>query len=397
MNKTWLKFGIPIIILLALIMYGFWPRALLINAATVIKDNMTVTIEAEGKTRVIDRYVISAPVPGSACRQDLNVGDAVTQGLVLYQLDPMQSEVLDPRSRATAEAKVKVARSALQAAEEKTKAAKADAEYAATELARIEKLVKAGHATRELLDKAINSARSTAAAQRSANFTVEVARYELTAARTALEYSAAKNQSNNHEHVPIRSPIDGKILRIHHKCEGVVMTGAPLIEVGDTRRLEIEIDVLSEDAVRITPGMTVNFQRWGGDDALQGRVRTIEPVGFTKISALGVEEQRVLVIADFITPYESWARLGDGYRVDASFILWQGKDVVQIPTSALFRMDSQWMVFVIEDGKARAKPVKLGERSGLIAQVLDGLSVGQQVITHPDDRIHEGVRVRARE
>lgn len=397
MLKTWLKFGIPIALLLLLIIYGFWPRALLINAAKVKRDGMTVTIEAEGKTRVIDRYVVSAPVPGSACRQDMNVGDTVTQDQVLYKLDPMQSAVLDPRSRATAEAKVKVAKSAVQAAEEKAKAAKADAEYAAAELARMEKLVKAGHATRELLDKAINNARSTAAAQRSANFTVEVARYELTAAKTALEYSAAKTSPDDHEHVPIRSPIDGKILRIHHKCEGVVMTGAPLIEVGDTRRLEIEIDVLSEDAVRITPGMQVRFDRWGGEDPLLGRVRTVEPVGFTKISALGVEEQRVFVIADFTSPYEDWAKLGDGYRVDASFILWEGKNVLQIPTSALFRSDGNWMVFIIDDGKARPAPVKLGERTGLVAQILEGLQEGQVVIVHPDDRIHQGVRVRARE
>lgn len=397
MNKNWLKIGIPVGVLLLLIVYGFWPRAILVNAAYVKKADMTVTIEAEGKTRVIDRYVITAPVPGVACRQDMNVGDPVTQDQVLYQLDPLQSEVLDPRSRATAEANVKVAQAALKAAQQRAEAARADAEYAATELQRIEKLVSAGHATRELLDKARTTARSSSAAQRSADFAVDVARYELDAARTALEYSAAKSTSPTHEHVPIRSPIDGQILLIHRKCEGVVMTGTPLIEVGDTRRLEVEIDVLSEDAVRITQGMPVFFNRWGGDDALEGRVRTIEPVGFTKISALGVEEQRVLVITDFVSPYETWTRLGDGYRVDASFILWQGKQVLQIPTSALFRVDGQWMVFVIDSGKATAVAVKLGERSGLIAQVLDGLQEGQQIITHPDDRIREGVRVRPRE
>jgi len=397
MYKTWLKIGIPVALLLLLIVYGFWPRAILVNTASVKKADMTVTIEAEGKTRVIDRYVITAPVPGVACRQDMNVGDPVSQDQVLYQLDPLQSVVLDPRSRATAEANVKVAHSALKAAQQKAVAAKADAEYAAAELQRIEKLVSAGHATRDLLDKARAAARSSAAAQRSADFAVDVARYELDAARTALEYSAAKQQTNNHEHVPIRSPIDGRILRIHHKCEGVVMTGTPLIDVGDTRQLEVEIDVLSEDAVRITPEMLVLFNRWGGNNALEGRVRTVEPVGFTKISALGVEEQRVLVIADFTSPYETWARLGDGYRVDASFILWEGNQVLQVPTSALFRMDGQWMVFVIDAGKAKPVPVKLGERSGLIAQILDGLQEGQQVITHPDDRIREGIRVRARD
>jgi len=395
--KKILKIGLPTVVILLLLLYGFWPRAILVNTATVTNAPLTLAIEDEGRTRVIDRYIINAPVPGVTCRHDLHVGDAVKQDEVLLNLEPMQSEILDPRSRAQAEAKVSAAKSALRAAQERANAAKADAEYAQTELARIEKLIKAKVATLEALDKARNTAQSSAAAQRSANFTVEVTKYELAAAETTLRYSAANEKIKSTEHVPIRSPITGRVLRVHHECEGVVQTGQPLLEVGDTRRLEIEIDVLSEDAVKIFPGMRVQFTRWGRDTPLEGRVRTVEPVGFTKISALGVEEQRVFVIADFVSPYEEWERLGDGYRVEARFILWQQENVTQLPTSALFQEQGNWYVFAVIDGKATRTEIKIGERNGFHAQLLDGLKLGDRVIIHPDDRIQPGTRVKSRD
>lgn len=397
MLKKLLKIGLPVIVILILFIYGFWPRAILVNTASVQKAPLTLTIEDEGKTRVVDRYIINAPVPGVTCRHDLHVGDPVEQNEVLLNLEPMQSEILDPRSRAQAEAKVSAAKSALHAAEERANAAKADAEYAQTELVRIEKLIKANVASRDALDKAQTTANSTRAAQRSANFAVEVARYELTAAQTTLRYSAANEKIKGSEHVPIRSPISGRVLRVHHECEGVVQAGQPLLEVGDTKRLEIEIDVLSEDAVKIIPGMRVQFTRWGRDAPLEGRVRTVEPVGFTKISALGVEEQRVLVIADFVSAYEEWERLGDGYRVEARFILWEKDDVLQIPTSALFQEQGNWYVFANVDGAASKTPVKIGARNGFQAQLLEGLNIGDTVIIHPDDRIQPGTRIKSRE
>lgn len=397
MSKKILKIGIPVLIILILFIYGFWPRAILVNTARVQTAPLTLTIEDEGKTRVIDRYIINAPVPGVTCRHDLHVGDTVQQDEVLLNLEPMQSEILDPRSRAQAEAKVSAAQSALRAAEERANAAKADAEYAQGELARIEKLIKAGVASREALDKAKTTANSTRAAQRSANFAVDVAKYELTAAQTTLHYSAANEKLKPSEHVPIRSPITGRVLRLHHECEGVVQTGQPLLEVGDTRRLEIEIDVLSEDAVKIVPGMRVQFTRWGQDKPLEGRVRTVEPVGFTKISALGVEEQRVLVIADFVSPYEEWERLGDGYRVEARFILWEKNDVLQLPTSALFQEQGHWYVFANVGGAATKTAVTIGARNGFQAQLLAGLRAGDTVIIHPDDRIQNGTRIKSRD
>jgi HlyD family secretion protein len=234
------------------------------------------------------------------------------------------------------------------------------------------------------------------AALRSARFTVEVAQYELDTARTALQHSAATDTGDPAERVMVRAPIDGRILKVHHECEGVVRAGEPLLEVGAPEQLEVEVDVLSADAVKIQPGMRVLFDRWGGSEDLEGRVRVIEPVGFTKFSALGVEEQRVLVIADFTSPPEQWQRLGDGYRVEARFILWQENNVLQIPASSLFRINDQWAVFIINEGKAEARTVEVGQRNGLIAQVLSGLIEGDRVINHPSEEIEQGSRVRPR-
>jgi len=387
--------GLAAIVIAALV-YGFLPQARLVDVASVSRGPLQVTVIEEGKTRVIDRYIISAPVPGVACRMDMNVGDSVTKDQILLGLDPMQSEVLDPRRREEAKARVAASASALRAAEENARATKANADYAATELTRIRKLFETGHVSQDVIDKASTVARSTDAAQRSTNFAVEVARYELVAAKTALKYSAAQ-EIGAAEKVPIRAPVTGQILKIHHECKGVVTAGQPILEVGDTSRLEVEIDVLSEDAVSIIPGMRVLFHRWGkNQQPLEGRVRTIEPVGFTKISALGVEEQRVLIIADFVSPYEQWSRLGDGYRVEAHFILWEEEDVLQIPASVLFRYHDAWAVFVLENGRAYRRAIKIGQRNGLVAQVLDGLTAEEKVIKYPDDTINDGIRVKMR-
>ncbi|WP_126456393.1 efflux RND transporter periplasmic adaptor subunit [Sulfuriflexus mobilis] len=375
---------------------GFWPQPSWVEVARVSRAPLLVTVVEEGKTRVIDRYIISAPVTGVACRVDMNVGDNVTQGQVLLGLDPMQSEVLDPRRREEAKARVAAAASALRAAEENARAAKADADYAATELTRIKKLFETGHVSHDVMDKANTAAHSTSAAQRSTNFAVDVARYDLAAAKTALKYSAAQ-EIDAAEKVPIRAPVTGQILKIHHECKGVVTAGQPILEVGDTSQLEVEIEVLSEDAVSIIPGMRVLFHRWGkNQQPLEGRVRTIEPVGFTKVSALGVEEQRVLIIADITSPYEQWSRLGDGYRVEAQFILWEEKNVLQIPASALFHYQDAWAVFVLENGRAYRRVIKIGQRNGLVAQVFDGLTMEEKVILYPDDTISNGKRVKVR-
>ncbi len=386
---------IPVAVV-ALLVWGFWPQPVPVEAARAIRAPMAVTIEEEGRTRVIDRYIVSAPVDGVACRVQLDVGDAVEQGQVLLSITPLQSQVLDPRSRAQAAARVAAAESTLRAAREQALAAAADQQYAATELERLRPLMNEGLISREAFDRAETTARTSAAAKRSADFNVEVAAYDLEAARTALEYSAATPSEAPAERVPVRAPIDGRILRIEHECEGPVRTGQPLFEVGDPRALEVEVDVLSADAVRIKPGMTVRFDRWGGEGPLHGKVRTVEPVGFTKISALGVEEQRVLVISNFTSPPEEWARLGDGYRVEAQFVLWQQDDVLQVPASSLFRYRDGWAVFVIDDDRARRREVRVGQRTGLVAQIEDGVTLSETIIMHPSDAVEDGVRVKRR-
>lgn len=376
--------------------WGFWPRPVPVDGARVQRSALTVTVEEEGRTRVKDRYVVSAPVAGLLRRVELEVGDAVTEGQVLAHLDPAPSEVLDPRRRAQAEAQVASAEAALRQAEQQVAAARAQADYARVEYARKRKLHQDKSISQDEVDLAGSLARQSDANLRSAQFAVQVARFELEAARTALEYSGAIDQHTPHT-LALHAPAAGRVLRRYHESEGVVAAGEPLIEVGDPAALEVEVDVLSADAVRIHPGTRVYFDRWGGEHPLEGEVRTVEPVGFTKISALGVEEQRVWVIADVTTPRERWSDLGDAYRVEASFVIWHADEVLQVPTSALFRHGEGWAVFVVERGTAHRRPVHTGQRSGLVAQVVDGLKAGEVVITHPDDRIADGTRVALRE
>jgi HlyD family secretion protein len=388
--------GVTIAAVIVAVALGFRPAPVYVDVAAASRGPLQVTVEEEGKTRVIDHYVISAPVAAYARRIELDVGSAVRKGQPLVQLDPTPSAVLDPRSRAEAQARFEAAGDALSAAQQNARAAQATAELANTDLQRITRLRKDNLASADQEDRARASARSADAALRSAKFAVEVARHEQEAARTALQYSGVKETDNASAPLLITSPVDGNVLKRERQSEGVVSAGQALIEVGDPRSLEVEVEVLSADAVRIMPGMRVMFERWGGERPLQGVVRTVEPIGFTKISALGVEEQRVLVICDITSPNEQWQQLGDGYRVEASFILWREEDVLQIPASALFRHDDGWALFVMKNGRAYRREVKIGRRNGLIAQVVAGIAAGEEVITHPDDSIEDGVRVAMR-
>ncbi|MBD3755001.1 MAG: HlyD family efflux transporter periplasmic adaptor subunit [Gammaproteobacteria bacterium] len=387
------------LLIASLLIWGFWPQPVMVESTIVKRAPLTVTIEEEGRTRVIDRYVISAPINGMTCRMHLKVGDSVFRGHELLGITPLESPVLDARSRAQAEAQVQAASAALLAAKEQARAAGASAQLAEDKYHRYRPLIEKGLVSQEAFDQAKTAALTAAASKRSADFAVKVAQYELQAAQTALTYSGADSkqaEALSLERVPITSPIDGKILKVARECEGPVTIGESLLEVGDPSALEVEVDVLSPDAVKIKPGMKVLFDRWGGDEPLEGRVRRIEPVGFTKVSALGVEEQRVLVISDFVSPAEKWQRLGDGYRVEAKFILWHEDKVLQIPSSALFRYENGWAVFTIEDGLAKRQMVTLGQRNGLTAQVLTGLSEKQIIINHPSDAVEDGVRIKIR-
>lgn len=376
--------------------YGFLPRPALVDVASAERAPLAVTVEEEGKTRVTERYLVSAPMSGYARRIDLKVGDAVTRGQVLAVLEPARSDALDPRSRAQARAQVSAAEAALAAARENGRAAAASAQLARLELERSEKLVQANFLSKQAVDQARTNMSRTQAAQQAAEHQVGVARFELDTARAALVRSAALQSGGPAETLSVRSPVQARVLKVIHESEGTVQAGQPLIEIGNPETLEVEVEVLSTSAVKIAPRSKVILDRWGGAQPLQGTVRVVEPAGYTKISALGVEEQRVRVIVDFTSQREAWQRLGDGYRVEAVFVVWEGTDVLQVPTSALFRHNSGWAAFVVQDGRARLRVLQVGQRTGLRAQVLAGIKAGEQVITHPDDKIKDGARVKAR-
>jgi HlyD family secretion protein len=388
---TWLVVGGAIV---AAIVWGFMPRPIQVETAPAERGPLQVSIEEEGKTRVVDRFVVSAPVAGFARRLKWDVGDVVKRGQTLLDLDPPRATVLDPRSRAEAQARVAAADASLKEAQEDLAAANAEAGRWETQLKRRQELHAAGTISDENLTETESDAQRSRAQARAAQYAVEVAQHQLEAARTALQHSVVARQPA--ETVSVRAPVGGRILKIIRESEGVVNSGDTLVEIGNPHGLEVVVELLSADAVKVAPGTRVLFERWGGDQPLEGRVRVVEPTGFTKISALGVEEQRVLAIIDITSPPEEWARLGDGYRVEARFVLWEGENVLQVPSSALFREGDGWAVFALGGGLAVRKPVELGKRSGLIAEVLSGLQEGDMVITHPDDAIADGVQVEPR-
>ena len=383
------------VLIAGLLVYGFLPEPVPVETATVSRGPLEIDIEEEGKTRVKDRFKISAPVAGTMHRVDWEVGDSVQAGEILCEITPLRSILLDPRSKAEAEDRVAAAQAALRTAQARVTADKASAEFAYAEYERIKKIFDKKLIALSALERAGSEKRRTAANLESSRYAVESARYTLQETRNALSHFASKGQEKLGEHVTVHAPVDGQVLAVYRESEGAIAAGQILMEIGDAHALEVVVEVLSSDAVRIQPGMAVEFNRWGGGQPLAGRVQVIEPAGFTKISALGVEEQRVRIIVEFTSPPQLWARLGDGYRVDVRFILWRGEEVLQIPQNALFRYEDGWAVFVAgKSGKAELRSVEPGKRSGLRAQIFSGLQEGEQVITHPDERVSHGQRIR---
>ncbi len=380
---------------LAALAWGFWPRAVPVETAEVARRPLAITVEEEARTRVKERYVIYAPVAGLMRRIDLEVGDTVPLGAVVASLDPTLPAVLDPRSRAEAEARVAAARAELDRREAGARQAEAEAQLAASEFARMDDLLARRLVSQREFDYAQAGLRASAAAKRAADSAVDVGRYDLEAARAALRYTAAAAGERPVGTVPLRSPVEGVVLKVHQESAGVVAAGQPLLEVGDPGELEVEAEVLSKDAVRIEAGGRVVLERWGGDAPLEGTVRVIEPAGFTKVSALGVEEQRVRVIVDITSPPADWRRLGDGYRVEAQFIVWERPDALTVPASALFRRDGGHAAFVVEGGRARVRAVVPGHGSGLLTEITEGLAAGERVVVHPGDAVADGVRIRS--
>jgi HlyD family secretion protein len=261
---------------------------------------------------------------------------------------------------------------------------------------RAESLGESNFLSPQALDTARSAETRARAVQQASAHSVKVARFELETARAAVASTSKLQNGGAADLLQVRAPVAGRVLRLLQESEGAVASGQPLLEIGNPDSLEVEVEVLSTHAVKIAPGSKVILDRWGGEQAVEGTVRVVEPSGFTKISALGVEEQRVRVIVDFASPREAWQSLGDGYRVEARFVLWEGDDVLQLPTSALFRHGEGWAVFALEGGRARLTPVVTGQRAGLATQVLSGLAAGARLVSHPDDKIGDGTRVKPR-
>ena len=383
-------------VVVAALAYGFLPKPVAVDVAKASRGPLRVTVEEEGRTRVRDRFVLSAPVAGYIRRIELQAGDMVKKGAQVALLEPLRSTVLDPRSKAGAEAAVAAARATLEAAKEKARAAVADADYARDHEARMRQLSTSGYIAQSDLDQAVTESRKAEAMRLSADAAVLAAKADLEQAESVLGYSAAEHSGPSGKTVVVCAPASGRVLKLHRESEGVVAAAEPLIDIGNPGSLEVKVEVLSADAVKLHPGSAVLFERWGGDKPLQGRVRVVEPSGFTKISSLGVEEQRVNVIVDLTSPPELWKQLGDGYRLDTTFIIWESRDVLQVPESALFRKGDGWALFIVADRRAKLTPVEVGRRNGIAAEIVKGLSEGVVVVTNPDDNMRDGGRVTVR-
>ena len=366
----------------AFLVYALRPTVVPVEISPVTRGQLRVTIDEEGRTRVRDRYLVVAPVAGRVARIELEEGSPVMPGLAVARLS---AAPLDPRAREEAAARLSGVEDAARAAVAAVAEARASRAQAARTRARAESLF-AQHLVSPEQREVAAVAETTAMRQvEAADFRAQSATHDVEVARAALTTGSAPV-------ITLLSPVRGQVLRIPERSERVVAAGTPLLELGDPRRLEIVIDLLSEDAAKVKPGDRVVIDRWGGDRPLEAHVRVVEPSGFTKISALGVEEQRVNVIADLD---ETPPQLGDGYRVEARVVQWEG-EALKVAASALYQDGTQWRVFVVENGRARSRVVQVGHRNPDEAEVLGGLSAGDGVIRQPTDKVSEGVRVRAR-
>jgi HlyD family secretion protein len=371
-------------VLVALIVIGLMPRPIPVETARVARGRLRATVNEEGKTRIKQRYVLSAPVTGHLRRIPFKPGaDVIAGQTVVAVIDPVPSAMLDPRTRALAEARRDTAAANLEKAKEQHR-------FAASELKRVEKLFTEKTVSPQELENA--QWRETAAAK------------ELAAAESALRQAEAElkefpvgngNSPTARAPVEVTPPVSGKILRVFEESTRVVPAGTPLAEVGDPADLEAVIEVLSRDGAAIAPGAKVELEQWGGGAPLEAKVRLVEPAAFLKISALGVEEQRVNVVVDFVTPYEQRKNLGDNFRVEARIVVWEAENVLKLPVGALFRRGQGWATFALAEGRARLRRVDVGRSSGTEMQILDGLKEGEEVILYPGDRVREDQRVKA--
>jgi HlyD family secretion protein len=384
-------------ILLALFQ-AFRPQAIPVDIVAVERGELVVSVDEEGETRVRDVFVLSAPVAGRMLRIEAEPGDEVIANeTVLAEIEPVDPTFLDYRSEALAEAAVQSAESAKALAQAEVDQARAEQNFAEAEFKRARELIGDNTISQRDLDEAERRQKSAKAAVATALANLQVKTFEVERAKAQLLSPAERDrQRENCACIPITSPVKGVILRVVRESEGVVDAGQPLVEIGNSADLEIMVDLLSADAVKVTPGQRVIIDGWGGTQPLEGRVRKVEPFGFTKVSALGIEEQRVNVIIDFVSEREQWSRLGHGYQVDLQIVLWESSDVIKLPLTALFRAGDDWAVFVDADGTAEQRVVRIGRRNGIEAEITEGLEAGERVVMHPGDQVMDGVRITSR-
>lgn len=377
----------------ALVAVALWPETHPVDVGVVSRGPLIVTVDEEGQTRVRKRFMVSAPIAGRVLRIELEPGDAVTRGAVVAQMRAEMPPLLDQRTRAEAQAAVASAQAAIGQARAEEKRARTALLQAERELNRTKDLSAAGLSTRQELDLRETELAAAREALSAASFAVRVASSELARVQARLQPPAADGSGRV---VAVRAPADGVVLRRLRESESVVPAGDPLVEIANTTELEIVSDLLSTDAVRAKPGARALIEQWGGEGVLAAKVRRVEPFGFTKISALGVEEQRVNVILDFVDPAGAWKALGDGYRVEVRIVVAEAPDALKIPTSALFREGDRWAVYVVDNDRARRTLVTIGLQTGQEAEVTGGIAEGTRVILHPGDALSDGARVEAR-
>ncbi len=402
MRGNWLKrlgWTLVVVVIVALAGWFAWPQPIAADLAAVKKGPMEVTADDEGKTRVRDVYTVSAPLAGRVLRTPRRVGDEVLiDDTIVAVMQPSTPSFHDARTHDELQAALVAAEAAVTLAEAEIRRMDAALQFSRTDLQRAETLIRTDAISPKALDKAKFDVQTNEAALASAKAQLEVRRNERAsvAARARYPSGPAALEVNPSCCVQIRAPVTGRVLKIAQESEAVVPAGAPLMEIGDPANLEVIADLLSTEAVRIKPGAAVRIDGWGGA-VINARVARVEPAGFTKVSALGIDEQRVRTVIDFVDPRETWVQLGHDYRVIVHIVIWKGDNVLSVPVGALFRKGDDWAVFSIKNGRAATTVVKVGHRNSRVAEIVSGLSEGDQVVLHPSDRIGEGVLVAQRE
>lgn len=380
-------------LLAGLVAAAFWPQATPVELAPLVRGPLEETVREDGRTRVRERYTVSSPVAGRLARIRLKPGDRISTGQTLVaSIEPSEPGLLDARQLAQAQARVSAAAAARERVEAAVVQAGLNRDRAKEKSERSETLFRDRAISAEEVEVDRNEFRGAEESLRMANYDREIARFELEQAEAAVRHVQSGSADALQPAFEIRAPVPGVVLRVLQESATVVSPGTPLVEIGDVRDLEIVADVLSTDAVRIAPGAPVRFDQWGGELPLPGRVRMVEPSAFTKISALGVEEQRVNVITDFADP-AAGAALGDGFRVEAVIVTWSHPDVLQVPAGALFREQGHWAAFRVVDGRTELALVKTGHRSETMVEVLGGLDASDLVVLYPGDSMMPGAMV----